>query len=416
MKLFSSTQISWCEPWFFLFRIREASNWRIRIFIAIGLAVAMFIASHFFSARQLGLPREIGVSLAFGLLITAIPDIRNCQREVTVKEDSIIVNGAFGRGRFETFNFNAIKGVQLMRPAEWGKAYGGMAIVLADGNYLAAVPPKVSLDTLANVLHRLGVAVSLSDWEPSAGDTRIGIRNQVELDPMKARGEIGIRPVGAQEGPLLSPANDAVQVVIALGPLLLALIGAIVVVVILCRNWSDMSILARSLYGGGALLAIVAAFLYMVLIGQFAAVGYGVRSARNCMPTRPNSLFRGTEDDLVAVQIYDRKSWTATIAKSSDYGFLRIDRRQGLLLFEGNKFRWTLPTSALTACRIEESIVGSEGNPNAQKRYFVVLQAAKNGEIWEAGMIYTRTEMGNDTAESRYKRAQLLFTQLAEVV
>jgi hypothetical protein len=31
-------------------------------------------------------------------------------------------------------------------------------------------------------------------------------------------------------------------------------------------------------------------------------------------------------------------------------------------------------------------------------------------------MIYIRTEVGNDTAESRYKRAQLLFTQLAEVV
>jgi hypothetical protein len=122
------------------------------------------------------------------------------------------------------------------------------------------------------------------------------------------------------------------------------------------------------------------------------------------------------ETDLVAIQIFDRKSWTETIAKSADYGFLRIDRQQRKLLFEGNKFRWTLPTSALTACKIEESIVGSEGNPNAQKRYYVVINAAKEGETWEAGMIYTRTEIGNDSAESRYKRAQLLFTQLAELV
>ena len=31
-------------------------------------------------------------------------------------------------------------------------------------------------------------------------------------------------------------------------------------------------------------------------------------------------------------------------------------------------------------------------------------------------MISTRTELGNDTPESGYKRAQLLFTQLAEAV
>lgn len=416
MKLLSSTQISWNEPWFFLIRIREASGWRFRIFIAVGIAVAMFIASHFSKAGQLGLPEKIGISLAAGLLIVAMPDIRNCQREVTVKEDCIIVGGAFGRNRFQTFMFNAVNGVQLIRPAQWRKPYGGMAIVSAEGSCVVAVPNKVSLNTVANILHRLGVGVSLSEWEPSAGDTRIGIRNQIELDPSKVRGEISIRPVAEHEGPLLSHAVDAVQIIIALGPLLLALIGAIVVVVVLCLNWSNFSVLAKSLYGGGALIAIIATFLYMILIGQFAAAGYAVRAARNNLRARPNTIFSGTEDDLVAVQLYERPSWTATIAKSSDYGFLRIDRRQDMLLFEGNKFRWTLPTSALSACRIEESIVGSEGNPNAQKRYFVVIQAPKGGETWEAGMVYTRTELGNDTAESRYKRAQLLFTQLAEVV
>ena len=70
----------------------------------------------------------------------------------------------------------------------------------------------------------------------------------------------------------------------------------------------------------------------------------------------------------------------------------------------------------MTGCRIEESIVGSEADTNAQKRYFVVVESAKGDETWEAGMVYTRTEMGSDTAESRYKRAQLLFTQIAEAV
>ena len=60
--------------------------------------------------------------------------------------------------------------------------------------------------------------------------------------------------------------------------------------------------------------------------------------------------------------------------------------------------------------------VVSEGNANAEKRYFVVLAANNDGKPWEAGLVYTRTELGNDTAETRYKRAQLLFRQLADAV
>ncbi|MHC4400586.1 MAG: hypothetical protein ACYTG0_12995 [Planctomycetota bacterium] len=416
MKLFSSTQISWNEPWFFLIRIREAWGRRRRLLLAIGISVVMFLAIYFFGAGPRGLPGTIGISLAAGFVLVALFDVGNIQREVTVKEDCIIVNSAVGRGWFETFKLDAIDGVRLTRPAEWGKAYGGMVIAAPGDDFLVAVPNKVSLKTLADMLHRLGVAVSLSGWEPSDSDTRVGIRNQIELDPAAARGEINIQPVEDHAGPLLSPGQLAIQVIIALGPLLLALIGAIVVGVVLFRNWTVMSVLDKSLYGGGALIAVVAAFIYLVKIGQFVAASYGIRVARNKLHTRPNAMFGGMEDDLVTVEIFDRQSWTATVLKASDYGFLRIDRQQARLLFEGNKFRWTLPTSALIACRIEESTVGSEANPNAEKRYYVVIEAAKNDETWEAGMVYTRTELGNDTPESRYKRAQLLFTQLAEVV
>jgi hypothetical protein len=230
------------------------------------------------------------------------------------------------------------------------------------------------------------------------------------------RGEIEIRPVEAGDGPLLAPGHLAVQFVVALGPLLLALIGAIVVGVVLVRNWAVMTVLEKCLYGGGALVALVVAFLYLIMVGQFVAAAYGIRVGRNRLRTRPNAMFDGTEDDLLGVEIFDRENWTKTVSKSSDYGFLRIDRPQARLLFEGNKFRWTLPIPALTACRIEECIVGSEGNPNAEKRYFVVIGAAGDGKPWEAGMVYIRTELGSDTAESRYKRTQRLFAQLADVV
>ena len=51
-----------------------------------------------------------------------------------------------------------------------------------------------------------------------------------------------------------------------------------------------------------------------------------------------------------------------------------------------------------------------------EKRYFVVLEATHSGEQWEVGMVYVRTEMGNDTPERRHARAQLLFAQVAELL
>lgn len=416
MKLFSSTQISWTEPWFFLIRIREAAGWRRRALLAIGVSLVMFLVMFLFQGWQRGLPAMIGISLAAGFVLAALFDVGNIQREVTVKEDCILVNSAVGRGWFETFKLDAIQSVELMRPEEWSKPYGGMVIHTADDHFLVAVPKKVALKTLADVLHRLGVAVTLSGWEPSEADTRIGVRDEIELDPTAVRGKIAIQPVDAGEPPLLAPGHVAVQLVVALGPLLLALIGAIVVGVLLVRNWAELTVLDRCLYIGGALAALVVAFIYLINVGQFIAAGYGIRVGRDRLRSRTNAMFDGTEDDLAGVEIFDRESWTATVAKSSDYGFLRIDRPQSRLLFEGNKSHWTLPISALTACRIEESIVGSEGNPNAEKRYYVVIGAANDGKPWEAGMIYIRTEVGSDSAESRYNRARLLFAQLADVL
>lgn len=415
MKMFASTQISWSEPWFFLQRIREPRGWRRFFLLAIGITVLMFLAIYFFAPAR-GLASTIGISLACGFVAVALLDFVNIQREVTVQEDRIIVNSVGGRW-FETFKFDAIEGVRLMRPEEWDRPWGAMVIGLGgEDEFLLAVPKKVSLETLADILHRLGVAVILPDWEPSDSDTRIGTCDEIELDPAAALGEVNVQPIGDQEPRLLTMSQADIRDTIGVGPIFLSLIGAIAVGVFLFMSWSDTSILGRCLYIGGALGAIVLAFVYLIMVGQFLGAAYGLRLARRNLRTRPNATIGGTDEDLIGVEIFDRESWTSVFAMSSDYGFLKIDRQQSRLLFEGKKFRWSLPISALTGCRIEESIVGSEGDTAAERRYFVVIEAAKDGESWEAGMVYTRTEMGSDTAESRYKRAQLLFTQLAEVV
>ena len=46
---------------------------------------------------------------------------------------------------------------------------------------------------------------------------------------------------------------------------------------------------------------------------------------------------------------------------------------------------------------LEESLVGTEAS-YTEKRYYVVLESRNESEPWEAGMIYTRTELGKDEA------------------
>jgi len=117
------------------------------------------------------------------------------------------------------------------------------------------------------------------------------------------------------------------------------------------------------------------------------------------------------------VELFERESWTKVTAMAVDFGFLKLDRDRKQLRFEGNKNRWTMPLSALQTCRIEESIVGAEGEQGAEKRYYVVLAADKSdGTLWEYGLIYTRTEIGKDEYEVRHERAKLLLNQLAEIM
>ena len=104
------------------------------------------------------------------------------------------------------------------------------------------------------------------------------------------------------------------------------------------------------------------------------------------------------------------------MAKSVDFGFLRTDHGRRTLVFEGDKNRWEIPVASLTTCRIEEAAVGKEGDEKAEKRYYVVISLDRDGETWEAGMMYTRTAFGNDSTEKRYARAQELLGQIAELV
>lgn len=418
MKLISSTQIAWSEPYFFLIRLREPWGWRRRGLVGLAVAMVMFLAIQFTCQGRLGTLEAIGVSLAAGAVILLLLDAGNIQREVTIKEDCIIYNSVGVSHWMGSFKLADIHQINLMRPEDWNRPWGAMLIRTANDGFLLGIPNKIELETVANVLHRLGVQVQLEGWMPSETDTRMQVMQEVELSPEAAAQSDPARiwPVGADEGRLSPPLHTAVAIVLALGPLLAALLSLIAAGVYVAMRWSALGGLEIGLILGGAFAALVIGFLYLVLVGQFLAASYQIGVARKVLRTRPQVCVQGTDDDLIPVEVFDRSAWTSSIVKSSDFGFLQIDSGRRVLRFEGDKNRWEIPAGALSACRIEEAIVGSEGTPNPEKRYYVVLALDHAGEPWEAGLVHSRTELGNDNSQSRYVRAEALFGRITRLV
>lgn len=415
MGLFSSTQMSWSEPYFFLIRLREAWGWRNRVLLGLAVAALLFLAILLTGRQRLDVWQSLGVSLAAAGVLLALLDVGNIQREVTITDDRIIYNSAVGTLWLGEFLLKDIRRVQLMWPGNWNRPWGAMLIQTDNDGFLLGVPHKVSLVAIANVLHRLGVSVSLEGWEPSESDSRVQVKDEIALpeDAARQTGRARIWQVGDDEAKLEPPFAVTIGVTIALGPLLLSLLGLIAAAVYLFLKWGALAAADRWMIGGVALAALVVSFLYLLVAGQFLAARYGIAVARSIVRTRPGAQLSGLEEDVIPVEIFDRAAWTSMIVKSTDFGFLQIDEGRRGLRFEGNKHRWEIPVSALTACRIEEAHVGSEGETNAEKRYYVVIACDRDGEPWEAGMTHSRTALGYDGKAQRYQRAQKFFERIS---
>lgn len=412
----SSTKISWNEPWFFLIRIRTLQGWLKRIAFAVVVAVIMFAVTYYFGGARFDIVKALAAGGLSGLAILLLLDKPNLQREVTISETDIHIHSAGSNWWSDTFGFDAIDAIELKRSDETSYKYGVMIIDHGDEGFMVAVPNKVSLDTLANVLYRLELAVALSGWEPPEGEGQV--LDALEIDPEQTVGLIAAEDLDGVEPRLSGAFEIIVQIVVGPGPLLLGLGGLIWAGVHLFLHWGELDPLNRCLIGAAGLGGVVVGFLYLMRIGQFICNAYVINRARAAMQRRSEPLYGGTEDDLMAVELFNPEKWTK-IGLPDDYGFLQIDRMTRVLKLEGSKTRWTMPFFALKSCRIKECVTGGEGaNTNAERRYFVVLSAEQEGEVddWEFGLLYLRTEIGSDTYEKRYERSKLLFTQLADAI
>ncbi len=384
--------------------------------LSLGISAVMFVAMWFGGRQALGLVGVAGVSLLAGFTLIALLDVSNIQREIAVYDDQIICNSAVSNWYFQVFKFKDIHRVQLMRSGEWGHPGNVMLIHLANTTFLCGVPGRISLDSIANILHRFGVEVILNGWRPSDSDTRIQVKDELIIPENRVHGEASLQEVGTGEPKLNSPVSMTGEVILAIGPLIIWLIATIATGVYVYQNWNQLSGLHLGLIAAAEFGVFYAGLYFLINIGQFLSARYAVGFARKQMKTRSNTILSELNDELCPVSILSRDTWTTVVARPLDFGFLQIDRSSRKLRFEGNRKRWEVPLSAVSGCRIEESHVGTEGNQKAEKRYLVVINSVVDGEPWEAGMIYARTEVGRDTPESRHAHARTLYLQLAEAI
>ena len=84
MKLFSSTQMSWNEPYFFVVRLRERWGWTRRGVLALVIAAVMFLAICFTRNPRFGIGNAIALSLIVGVVLVALLDVGNIDRKSVV--------------------------------------------------------------------------------------------------------------------------------------------------------------------------------------------------------------------------------------------------------------------------------------------------------------------------------------------
>jgi hypothetical protein len=412
------TNLSWSEPFFFLLRLRTLQGWLVRLAIVVGIAAIVFVILQLFG-RARPLETDLEISLIIAGLLTLLPDVALLQRDVTITDHAIEwetpkVQLSFS-GKLPHAN---TADIELFRPGEWRFKCGGMQVNLNDGRYfLFAIPRSKRLETIATVLTRLGIPVTLSGWDPTTADTRVRVDEELSAADLPASTrDAAFAPLPPGE-PKLVPTSGAVFAALAgAGPALIALLGMIGAGIYLWWDWSDLETTEKWLIGAGGVAALVLGFAHLVLIGQYVEKSFLINMGRKSLRTRLDPLVDADDEAVFAVSLYSRESWTKVISKEADFGFLQFNRRKRALVFEGNKERWVIPATALTVLRVEEAGVGKEGSAPTEIRYFVVIGTFRDDEEWEIGMVLARTKWGFDNAASRRARMGELFEELRTAI
>src|SRR5262249_5594854 len=100
---------------------------------------------------------------------------------------------------------------------------------------------------------------------------------------------------------------------------------------------------------------------------------------------RGNAHVDPDDADAFYVGLIPRKNWGKIMAENAeDIGYAKIDPLRRVLLFEGDRQRWTIPAASIEACEMAEFCVGPVGPDDGNVFAVAVLKANVGGRVWEA--------------------------------
>jgi len=242
MKTSATPRLSWAEPTLFAARVRDRRGWTYRGLLALIIFAGMMAA---FAAQKPGrgrapgfsTPGAVALSLAIGVLFTAMLDAPDLDREVTISDDNINAFGNAGMHfRMTTISLKAVRLVRLHRPEEIGQPFGAMEVLTTRAAGWFGVPASLRLKRVAAVLHGLGISVLLADWQPAppgeAEPAVAGAGTPAATGPVPTASARVERLDPAEAGQILTPFRYGVALALALGPAAVAIPAAAVLVVV----------------------------------------------------------------------------------------------------------------------------------------------------------------------------------------
>jgi hypothetical protein len=249
---------------------------------------------------------------------------------------------------------------------------------------------------LAERLRPPGARIAeIIDVQPATNESRTAAAATIEQLPADEVGHV----LGGRSMSILLAVN--------LFPLVLGLLVAIGLVVALAVNWSDLPFIGRVLVAGLAFGALAGTLVLCALYADYLPMLLQHRWLVSAIRRRGQALVDPDDPEATYVGMIPRKNWGRLMAENSeDIGFAKIDRARRVLLFEGDRQRWTIPAASIESCEMEEFSIGPP-NPKENNLFAVaVLRVNVGGQVWEAPLSMTKVAPRRPLGPERRARAR----------
>jgi hypothetical protein len=403
MKFFAKPLLSWKVPTLFAARTRDRRGWVLRsllVLLIFGVMMLGFYADRNWGGRGPKFSPAGALLLAafIGVFFAALLEAPDLNRQATISDDAISSFGNAGmHSTLDSWALRKILWVWLYPPTELGRSFGAMEIRTQRGGGRIGVPATLEMRRIAEVLHGQGVRVILPGWEPAAA--RPGSESEPE-SPVAAAMFPGtaipaasarIERLGDDEaGQIVTPGRYRLCLALALGPLLVSVLTALVLLgYVLYRNRIQRApATATDVAAGlGGVTLLIGGFWFTGRFGNLAPSLYLRSVARSVIELRPKALFNPRDEQAVYIDVVPRKNWGKVMVREfSDTGLLKVDEGSRCVLFEGDQERWRIPTTSLVSVDVESYRPAGhvEGTEPGEWMHATVIKARVADTIWEA--------------------------------